>query len=82
MPQKKPKVSDQELEAFLDDELEPARRQEIISMLKEDPTLLKRLAANAQLNNNLSRLYEFVLDEPIPQDLIEIVESYMPDKET
>lgn len=80
MPQRKMKVSNRDLQAFLDNELEPGRRRKIVEMIKGDPELMKRLAEYAAQNEGLHRLFDFVLNEPIPDDMLEIVKEYMPNK--
>ena len=82
MPQSEPEISDEELEALLDNGLEPERRREIIDLIRNDPALLKRLAEYAALNEGVKKLYDFVLKEPIPQRLLDIIEGSLPDEKS
>ena len=82
MPPLNPEISDKELEALLDNGLELERRREIIEMIRNDPALLKRLAEYAVLNEGVKKLYDFVLNEPIPQRLLDIIEGNLPDEKS
>lgn len=69
MSDRKP-VSDTELHAYLDGQLDPQQRQEIENDLQHDPASRDRLAAYQHMNQQLHQQYDGVLDEPIPAHLV------------
>lgn len=67
-------VDDEALSAFLDGELPTDRRAEVARALVATPALAERLAALAELDRGLRRLFDPVLAEPVPERLRALVE--------
>jgi len=63
------KVSENDLQAFVDDLLAPERRAEIEAHLARDADAADRVAAYQDQNAQLRAHFNPVLDEPIPQRL-------------
>ncbi|MCC6472445.1 MAG: anti-sigma factor [Burkholderiales bacterium] len=61
---------DEDLQAYVDAELSPSRRGEIQAQLAQHPEDADRVRLYAKLNEGLKKLYESVLDEPIPPRLL------------
>lgn len=63
-------VSDEELGAFVDGELEPAARAAIAAAIGQDPQLAARVAALESLNRQLKGAFGGALTEPVPARLL------------
>jgi len=63
---KQPTVTEHELQAFIDQRLEPARQREVEAILAATPELAAQAAAYRAQNRGLHALFDAVLDEPIP----------------
>lgn len=68
-------VTDSELNAFLDGELTPARRAEVELWLAGHPEALVRLEHFLAQREALHRLFDPVLDEPLPEALRQAVQA-------
>lgn len=66
-------LSEADLHAFADDRLEPARRAEVEAGLAQRPDLAATVTAWRGANQTLHRVYDAVLDEPVPARLLEAV---------
>jgi anti-sigma factor RsiW len=64
-------LTEQDLHAYADDRLEPARRVEVESVLAQRPDLAASAAAWRSQSQLLRRAYDTVLEEPIPARLLE-----------
>ncbi|MDO8650599.1 MAG: anti-sigma factor [Undibacterium sp.] len=63
---KSPPITETDLHAYVDDALPLSRHQEVAYWLAAHPHEQSRLQAYAEQNATLHRLYDSVLDEPIP----------------
>jgi anti-sigma factor RsiW len=66
------KVTEKDLQAYVDDRLEPERRRAVESYLAQAGDDAARLTAYREQNAGLHRLYDAVLDEPVPDRLRQI----------
>ncbi len=64
-------LSEQDLHAYADDRLNPARRVEVESVLAQRPDLAASAAAWRSQSQSLHRAYDAILAEPIPARLLE-----------
>lgn len=64
-------LTEQDLHAFADDRLEPARRIEVETALFERDDLAQRAQAWRAQNQLLHRAFDAVLEEPVPARLLE-----------
>lgn len=81
MPEDPPAVagiSDEELSAYLDDGLTPFRRAQIDAALRADPVLARKLEAYRSQEAGLRQLSTPVLEEPVPDHLLEVVRRPRP----
>jgi len=60
------RVSDSELNALVDDELDPARQAEVEAWLAENPEAAQRVARYRAQNAGLHALYDDILNEELP----------------
>ena len=67
-------LSEDDLQAFVDERLAPARRAEIEAHLASAPEAAERIAAYREQNARLRATFNPILDEPIPQRLT-LIES-------
>jgi anti-sigma factor RsiW len=65
----RPDISESDLHAYLDSELDDARRSEVEAHVAAHPEDAARLAAYAGLNDVLRARYDPLLDEPLPARL-------------
>lgn len=63
------KITDRDLQSYVDGELDAARREEIEAYLAENPAAAKTVAAYRELNAGLQGLFAEVLEEPVPERL-------------
>ncbi|MEM8935717.1 MAG: hypothetical protein AAGC77_04860 [Pseudomonadota bacterium] len=68
-----PVVSPERLSAFLDGELSELEAAEIKSRLNAEPQLREALERQRDLKNAIAAAYDDVLDQPVPQHLIDTV---------
>ena len=66
----RPDITETDLHAYVDGELERSRRSEVEAHVAAEPDDAARLAAYARLNDALRARYEEVLDEPVPPRLM------------
>jgi len=69
--------TENELHAFIDDELAPSRLAEIAAILREDPALAARVAAYEADRDRLRMAFESFADEPPPAAWIGQIEAAM-----
>lgn len=62
-------ISDEDLHAYVDGQLEPARRTEVENYLTEHPEVTQLIADYQQYNLGLHKLFDPTLDESIPKRL-------------
>ena len=63
-------VDDALLLAYVDGELDPARRSEVEAAIAADPGLAERARAHGEVRAALSETFGPVLEEPVPIHLI------------
>jgi hypothetical protein len=63
-------ITDQELMAYADRELDPARAAEVEAALASDPELVRRIARFRKQRQQLQAAFDPVLHEPVPPQLI------------
>ena len=73
-----PRVSDEQLMAFADGMLEPAEAARVEAAIAADPTLERRLHVFRLTGDGLKPFYDGILDEPVPQRLIDAVHRHAP----
>jgi anti-sigma factor RsiW len=66
----KPQITEEDLHAWLDDELPHARRPEIETHMEAHPADAERLAAYRRNEQAIQSLYDPVLDEAVPEHLM------------
>lgn len=69
--------TEDELHAFIDDELTPRRRAEIAAVLLEDPALAARVAAYEADRDQLRMAFARIAEEPIPATWAARIDSAM-----
>jgi hypothetical protein len=62
-------VTREELAAFADGELEPARHAEVLKAIAADPALARQVEAHQALRARLAAHYAPILDEAVPESL-------------
>jgi anti-sigma factor RsiW len=62
-----PRISDDDLHAYLDDQVPAERRGDLEARIAEHPEDAERLAAYGRINAALKSRYDPVLDEPVPE---------------
>jgi anti-sigma factor RsiW len=65
--------TDRDLQAYVDGELDAARRVEVSEALDRDPALRATVKRYEAQRRALRRLYRPALDEPIPDELARLV---------
>ena len=75
MASKDKQIKDEKLQALLDGELDAAESRLLIEQMKSDSALLKRFRAYARQSDALHDLFDPVLDEEIPDRLIEFLKK-------
>ena len=71
MTKVEPSISEVDLHAYIDGQLDPQRNIEITRFLDAHPDTAEKVFACAQINNGLHQLYDGVLSEPVPQRLLD-----------
>jgi hypothetical protein len=64
-------ISDETLMAYADGELDAATRASVEAAMQEDPEIRKRLARHRALRETMRGAFSAVLDEPVPDRLIQ-----------
>ncbi|HGG59084.1 MAG TPA: anti-sigma factor [Gammaproteobacteria bacterium] len=64
-------ITEVDLHAYVDGQLDEDHRREIEALLQTDPDVAKKVRDCRELNEALHALYDPVLDEPIPRELME-----------
>jgi len=73
-------VSDEELMAYIDGELDAVKQAAVASAVAADPGLARQVAEQRVLRERLHRAFSGTLDEPVPQPLVEATRgSRVPD---
>jgi hypothetical protein len=67
--------SDEQVQAFVDGELDAASRAQIEALLPHDAGLAARIAQQRALRAQLLGAFDPVLDEPVPQRLLQAMEG-------
>lgn len=62
-------ISDQDLQAYIDDELAPEARARIEAAIVTDPALARRVERERALRARLHAAFDPILDEPVPAHL-------------
>lgn len=68
-------ISDEKLMAFVDDELAPAEREQVVSALEDEPGSKALLSREKLLRQRLSESFASDLFEPLPASLIAAVKG-------
>lgn len=68
------RVSDSELNALVDDELDPARQAEVEAWLADNPEAAQRVARYRAQNAGLHALYDDILNEDLPASTAALLE--------
>lgn len=63
-------VSDAEIHALADEQLQESRRTDVEAYLAEHPEAAARVTEYRRLNQALHRLYDPVMEEPVPPELL------------
>ena len=66
-------VSDEDLSSYLDGGLEPLRRAQVEAAIRADPHLTRTIAAYRAQEEDLREMAAAVLDEPVPEHLLDVV---------
>lgn len=69
MNERQPQVTEQDIHAYVDGRLEPARHSEVEAYLNESDEARAQAAGYQQIDQALHTLYDPVLDEPVPPHL-------------
>jgi len=67
-----PPVSNADLHAYVDGELDESRRLDIEAYMAGNPEAAEQVRHYQQLNQNLHRLFDPVLNEPVPATLVPV----------
>lgn len=67
MTQRPPTITEDELHAYADDQLDEPRRSEVQAYLRQHPEIAARVQTYRDMNTQLRRHYEPVLEEPPPK---------------
>lgn len=71
-----PSISEVDLHAYIDGQLDHQRNAEISRFLDSHPETAEKVFACAQINDGLRQLYDGVLSEPVPQRLLDAGSSF------
>ena len=66
--------TDLELQAFIDGELDGPNRARVAAFLLQHPEWAAKMSENRKLNDALKELDRHLLDEPVPQRFLDILE--------
>ena len=70
MNHKPERITEEELNAFLDGELSTVRRDAVAAAIATDPGLVRQVSEYRQINEHLQRRYDAVLSAPVPARLL------------
>jgi len=73
-------VTDEELMAYVDGELDPARREALRQAIAASTDLSRRVAGQQALRDRLGRAFDPVMDEPLPTRLVDLAARARTDK--
>ena len=73
-------IGDEEMHAFIDGELAPARLKDVEKAITSDAVLAERIAAFQANKAQLSGALEALLYRPLPKRWVKIIDNYEPDK--
>jgi len=62
-------ITDSDLQAYVDEQLEPERRQQVESWLRDNPQAATQVREYQQLNDSLHQHYDPILEQPLPAQL-------------
>ena len=62
-------IGDEDIHAYVDGALEPARRVEVEAWLAENPDAAARAAFYARTNEALHQRFDHILSEPVPEEM-------------
>ncbi len=62
-------ISEADLHAYVDHQLNPARRAEVELFLEQHPETAEKVRSCEQINRDLQQLYNGVIEEPVPERL-------------
>jgi hypothetical protein len=68
-------VTSEELAAYADGELDPARREEVRAKVEADPALAAQVAAHAALKQKLAAHFAPIMEAPVPDRLTELLRT-------
>lgn len=68
-------ISDIELQAYLDNELDSVRHAEIENLISTNPEVKKQLDEFRQINQSMQSLYQEIADEKIPDRFNKLIKS-------
>ena len=66
-------ISDEDMSGYLDGSLGPLRRAQVEAAIRADPKLARTVAAYRAQEEDLRGMAAAVLDEPVPEHLLEVV---------
>jgi anti-sigma factor RsiW len=66
-------ISDEDMSGYLDGSLEPLRRAQVEAAIRADPRLARTVDAYRAQENDLRAMAAAVLEEPVPDNLLEVV---------
>ncbi len=73
MSEKARSISEEELHAFVDGQLEGPRHDRIAAAIASDPELAQRAEALRRLSDAMHAAYDSVLDDPVPAEMLTTV---------
>lgn len=68
------KITSVDILTFLDQKVDPERRERILDAIEKHPDLMKQLVEYAALQDGLHHLFDSILHEPIPEALLKALE--------
>ena len=71
-------ISDEQLMTLVDEECSPEERATLEARIAADPALSRRYAAQAALRDRLRGSFDAVLEEPVPQRLLDAASAARP----
>jgi len=64
------RITEEDLLAYVDGELDEARRHAVLQYLKQNPAVAQRIEADQKIGRELNSLFDPILNEEIPQKLL------------
>ncbi len=68
-------ITEEDLGSLLDGELDSACQVRVLEAIVQDPDLLKRLRADSRIARRLREMNAEVLDEPVPQRFLDLLDA-------